>query len=72
MNLDGLSTAAGAAAAPLATTHGPAAEAFHKGAEYDADTRDAPAEVIATAMREGADSMKQSSKKKGKSRVGKR
>ena len=40
MNLDGLSTAAGAAPSPGATTHGPAAEALLKGAEYDAETED--------------------------------
>ena len=41
IDLDGLSTAAGAAAPPLAPTHGPAAETLHEGAEYDAKTGDA-------------------------------
>ena len=38
MDLDGFSTAAGAAAPPLAPTHGPAAETLHEGAEYDTET----------------------------------
>ena len=38
---DGLSTAAGAAASPGATTHGPAAEALLDEVEYDAETIDA-------------------------------
>ena len=41
IDLDGLSTAAGAAAPPLAPTHGPAAETLHEGPEYDAETGDA-------------------------------
>ena len=49
MNLDGLSTAAGAAPSPGATTHGPAAEALLKGAEYDAETEDAAEALEATA-----------------------
>ena len=39
-DLDGLSAAAGAAAPPLAPTHGPAAEALQEGAECDAETED--------------------------------
>jgi len=38
MDLDGLPTAAGAAASPGATMHGPAVEALLEGAEYDAET----------------------------------
>ena len=41
VDLDGLSTAAGAAVPPGASTHGPAAEAVLEGAEYDAGTGDA-------------------------------
>jgi len=40
MELDGLPTAAGAAASPGATKHGPAAEALLKGAEFDVETED--------------------------------
>jgi len=40
MDLDGFTTAAEAVAPPGATTHGPAAEALLKGAEYDAETKD--------------------------------
>jgi len=40
MDLDGLSTAAGAAASPGVTTHGPAAEVLLEGAECDAETED--------------------------------
>ena len=40
MGLDGLPMAAGAAAPPLASTHGPAAEALLEGAECDAETED--------------------------------
>jgi len=49
MDLDGLSTAAGAAASPGATTNGPTAEAFLEGAEYDAETEDAAEALEATA-----------------------
>ena len=58
MDLDGISTAAGPAAPPGATTHGPAAEALQlqtavEGAEYDAETEDgaevSEAPVAATA-----------------------
>jgi len=41
MDLDGSSTAAGAAAPPGAPTHGPAADVALEGAEYDAETGDA-------------------------------
>jgi len=41
MDLDGLSTAAGAAVSLGATTHGPAAEALLEGAEYGAETENA-------------------------------
>ena len=47
-DLDGLSTVTGAAAPPGASTHGPAAEAFLEGTEYDAETEDA-AEASETA-----------------------
>ena len=40
MDLDGLSTAAGAVASPGTTMHGPAAEALLEGAKYDAETED--------------------------------
>jgi len=41
MDLDDLSTAAGVAEPPGATTHGPAAKALLEGAEYDAEQGDA-------------------------------
>ena len=52
MDLDGLSTAAGAAASPSATTHGPAAEELLEGAEFDPVTKDMawPSEAAAAAQ----------------------
>ena len=49
MDLDGLSTTAGAAAPPLAPTHGPAAVFLHEGAQYDKETEDAAPEAAAAA-----------------------
>ena len=43
IDLDDLSTAAGAAPPPLAPTHGSAAETLHEGAEHDAETGNAVA-----------------------------
>ena len=51
MDLNGLSTAAGAAPPLLAPTHGPAAETLHEGAEYDTESGNAAeaSEVAAAA-----------------------
>jgi len=54
MDLDSLPTAAGAAASPGATTHGPAAEELLEKAEYDAETEDMAGalEAAAAGMRQ--------------------
>jgi len=49
MDLDSFSTAAGAAAPPLAPTHGPAAGTLHEGAEYDMETGNAAEAPVAAA-----------------------
>jgi len=53
MDLDGLCTAAGAAAPSGAPTHGPAADDLLEGAEYDTETEDA-AGASEVAARGGA------------------
>ena len=50
MDLDGISTAAAAAAPPRETTHGQATEALHEGAEYEAETGNAAETPKAAAV----------------------
>ena len=78
MDLDGLSTAAGAVASPGATMHGPVAEALLEGAEYGAETEDAAesSEKAAATVRvrpprpSNWDAMTRSQKKNWKQREG--